>query len=89
MHERGLLKRCERYRSHLYESAVTKDEAQALFAGESPEVPAAKQEAGLVSPKSKTPVSAEPTGGQATNGNPGATPAAMPAPTAENVSAKE
>lgn len=34
MHERGLLKRSERYRSHLYESAITKDEAHALFAGD-------------------------------------------------------
>jgi BlaI family penicillinase repressor len=34
MHEKGLLRRSERFRSHLYESAVTKEEAQALFAGD-------------------------------------------------------
>ena len=34
MHEKGLLKRSERYRSHLYESAITKEEAQSLFAGD-------------------------------------------------------
>jgi predicted transcriptional regulator len=34
MHEKGLLKRSERYRSHVYESAITKEEAQALFAGD-------------------------------------------------------
>ena len=34
MHEKGLLKRSERYRSHLYEAAVTREEAQARFAGD-------------------------------------------------------
>src|SRR5580704_11361124 len=34
MHEKGLLRRSERYRSHLYESAITKEEAQARFAGD-------------------------------------------------------
>jgi BlaI family penicillinase repressor len=34
MHEKGLLQRSERYRSHLYEAAVTREEAQARFAGE-------------------------------------------------------
>jgi BlaI family penicillinase repressor len=34
MHEKGLLKRSERYRTHLYESAITKEEAQARFAGD-------------------------------------------------------
>ncbi len=34
MHEKGLLKRSERYRSHVYESAITKEEAQARFAGD-------------------------------------------------------
>ena len=34
MHEKGLLRRSERYRSHLYEAAVTKEEAQARFAGD-------------------------------------------------------
>jgi BlaI family penicillinase repressor len=34
MHEKVLLLRSERYRSHLYESAVTKEEAQARFAGD-------------------------------------------------------
>ena len=34
MHEKGLLKRSERYRSHLYEPAITKEEAQARFAGD-------------------------------------------------------
>ncbi len=34
MHEKGLLKRTERYRSHVYESALTKEQAQALFAGD-------------------------------------------------------
>src|SRR3984957_10811203 len=32
MLEKGLLKRSERYRSHVYEPAITKQEAQALFA---------------------------------------------------------
>jgi predicted transcriptional regulator len=34
MHERSLLRRSERYRSHIYEPAVTKEEAQARFAGD-------------------------------------------------------
>jgi len=34
MFEKGLLLRSERYRSHLYEPALTKEEAQARFAGE-------------------------------------------------------
>jgi BlaI family transcriptional regulator, penicillinase repressor len=34
MHEKGLLLRSERYRSHLYEAAITREEAQARFAGE-------------------------------------------------------
>jgi BlaI family penicillinase repressor len=34
MHEKGLLRRSERYRSHLYESAITREEAQARFAGD-------------------------------------------------------
>jgi predicted transcriptional regulator len=34
MHEKGLLRRSERYRSHLYEAAVTREEAQARFAGD-------------------------------------------------------
>jgi BlaI family transcriptional regulator, penicillinase repressor len=34
MHEKGLLRRSERYRSHLYEAAVTKEDAQAQFAGD-------------------------------------------------------
>ena len=34
MHEKGLLQRSERYRSHLYEPAITKEEAQARFAGD-------------------------------------------------------
>ena len=34
MHEKGLLRRSERYRSHLYEAAVTKEDAQARFAGD-------------------------------------------------------
>ncbi len=34
MHEKGLLQRTERYRSHLYEAAVTKEDAQARFAGD-------------------------------------------------------
>ena len=34
MHEKGLLRRSERYRSHVYEPGVTKEEAQARFAGD-------------------------------------------------------
>jgi BlaI family transcriptional regulator, penicillinase repressor len=34
MHEKGLLKRSERYRSHVYEPAIAKEKAQALFAGD-------------------------------------------------------
>jgi BlaI family penicillinase repressor len=34
MHEKGLLRRSERYRSHLYEAAVTREDAQARFAGD-------------------------------------------------------
>jgi BlaI family transcriptional regulator, penicillinase repressor len=34
MHEKGLLKRSERYRSHLYEPAITREEVQARFAGD-------------------------------------------------------
>ncbi len=34
MHEKGLLLRIEDQRSHIYEPAVSKDEAQARFAGE-------------------------------------------------------
>ena len=34
MHEKGLLRRSERSRSHVYEAAVTREEAQARFAGE-------------------------------------------------------
>jgi predicted transcriptional regulator len=34
MHEKGLLHRSERYRSHLYEAALTREEAQARFAGD-------------------------------------------------------
>ena len=34
MHEKSLLRRSERYRSHVYEPAVTKQEAQARFAGD-------------------------------------------------------
>jgi BlaI family penicillinase repressor len=34
MREKGLLKRSERYRSHLYEPAITKEEAQTLFAAD-------------------------------------------------------
>jgi BlaI family transcriptional regulator, penicillinase repressor len=34
MLEKGLLRRSERYRSHLYEAAVTREEAQARFAGD-------------------------------------------------------
>ena len=34
MHEKGLLARTEDHRSHVYEAALTKEEAQARFAGE-------------------------------------------------------
>ena len=34
MYEKGLLLRSERYRSHLYEPALSKEEAQARFAGD-------------------------------------------------------
>lgn len=34
MHEKGLLTRSERFRSHVYDSAITKEEAQARFAGD-------------------------------------------------------
>jgi predicted transcriptional regulator len=34
MHEKGLLRRSERYKSHVYEPAITREEAQALFAGD-------------------------------------------------------
>jgi BlaI family penicillinase repressor len=34
MLDKGLLRRSERYRSHLYEPAVTREEAQARFAGD-------------------------------------------------------
>jgi len=34
MNERGLLRRSERYRSHLYEPAVSKEEVQARIAGD-------------------------------------------------------
>jgi predicted transcriptional regulator len=34
MHEKGLVRRSERYRSHLYETAITREEAQARFAGD-------------------------------------------------------
>ena len=34
MFEKGLLARSERYRSHLYEAALSKEEAQARFAGD-------------------------------------------------------
>jgi BlaI family transcriptional regulator, penicillinase repressor len=34
MYEKGLLLRTERYRSHIYESAVSKEEAQARLAGD-------------------------------------------------------
>lgn len=40
-------------------------------------------------PENETPASAEPAGDQSIEGAPGAAPAAMPAPTAQNVSAKE
>lgn len=34
MHEKGLLRRSERYRSHVYEAAITREEAEARFAGD-------------------------------------------------------
>lgn len=34
MHEKGMLARVERFRSHVYEAAMTKEEAQARFAGD-------------------------------------------------------
>ncbi len=34
MNEKGLLRRSERYRSHLYEPAVSKEEVQARIAGD-------------------------------------------------------
>jgi BlaI family penicillinase repressor len=34
MHEKGLLKRSEGQRSHVYEPAISKEQAQARFAGE-------------------------------------------------------
>lgn len=34
MHERGLLRRREEFRSHLYEAAITREGAQARFAGD-------------------------------------------------------
>jgi predicted transcriptional regulator len=34
MHEKGLLRRSERYRSHVYEPAITREEAEARFAGD-------------------------------------------------------
>jgi BlaI family penicillinase repressor len=34
MHGKGLLQRSERYRSHVYETAITREEAQARFAGD-------------------------------------------------------
>jgi predicted transcriptional regulator len=34
MHEKGLVRRSERFRTHLYEAGVTREEAEALFAGE-------------------------------------------------------
>ena len=34
MFEKGLLLRSERYRSHLYEAAISKEEAHARFAGD-------------------------------------------------------
>jgi len=34
MHERCLLRRSERFRSHVYEAAITREEAQARFAGD-------------------------------------------------------
>ena len=34
MHEKGLLLRSERFRSHVYEPALTREEARARFAGD-------------------------------------------------------
>lgn len=34
MHEKGLLRRSERYRSHVYEAAISREEAEARFAGD-------------------------------------------------------
>jgi BlaI family transcriptional regulator, penicillinase repressor len=34
MHEKGLLLRSERYKSHVYEPGITREEAQARFAGD-------------------------------------------------------
>ena len=34
MHEKGLLRRSERFRSHVYEPGITREEAQARFAGD-------------------------------------------------------
>ena len=34
MHERGLLRRGEQFRSHVYEAAITRQETQARFAGD-------------------------------------------------------
>ena len=34
MHEKGLLSRSERFRSHVYEPAITLEHARALFAGD-------------------------------------------------------
>jgi len=34
MHGRGLLRRSERFRSHVYEPAITREQAQARFAGD-------------------------------------------------------
>lgn len=34
MLEKGLVRRMERYKSHVYEAALTRDEAQAQFAGD-------------------------------------------------------
>ena len=34
MHEKGLVRRMERYKSHVYEAACTREQAQAKFAGD-------------------------------------------------------
>jgi BlaI family transcriptional regulator, penicillinase repressor len=34
MHEKGLLRRTERYRSHVYEAAASREEIQARIAGD-------------------------------------------------------
>ena len=34
MHDKGMLRRSERYRSHVYEAALSREEAQARFAGD-------------------------------------------------------